>query len=209
MREGLCKLIEAEPDMVIWGQVGNAPDALFLLEKGVPDVALVDIVLPGSSSGIELTTSILASYPDVKVLILSMHDDSTYVQRAYTVGASGYVTKSEVAGVILQAIRTVWGGRKYFTRAHLRQEVPESSETEKKPKSRYGGGKLTRRELLALELIGRGLTRKQIAERMSIELKTVEAHREHMRTKLGLRSAHELLRYAIRKFDDSAQGSAP
>jgi len=206
MREGLAKLIESEPDMEIWGQAGNAPDARVLLEKGAPDVALVDIVLPGATNGIELTSAIVALRPDVKVLILSMHDDDTYVLRAVRGGASGYVTKSEVASVILGAIRAVWRGRSYFSRPLPQETAPETPEPEVDPKDRFGVGKLTRRESLVLELLGRGLTRAQIAEHMRIQVKTVEAHREHMRRKLGLTSSHELLRYAIRKFD---QRSAP
>jgi len=207
MREGLCRLVESEPDLSVWGQAGNAADARLLLEDGAPDVAVVDIVLPGITNGIQLTSSIRAVRPEVKVLILSMHDDVTYMERAYRAGAKGYVTKMEVASVMLDAIRTVWSGGEYFTRPFARQagETPEGSAD---VPAGWGMGKVSGREMEVVELIGRGFVRRQIAERLGISVKTVEAHREHIRRKLGLRSASDLTRYSI-KWCERRAGSGP
>lgn len=198
LRDGLSRLIQSEQDLVLCGQAENAVVAMRQIEASAPDVAIVDIVLPGSSDGIELTKNILAVRPEVKVMILSMHDDAVYVERAFKAGARGYVTKQEVSRVILSAIRTVWSGGTYTSQRV--QTMPYARLVASKPGARasWGIGGLTNRERELLEMLGRGLTRTQIAERLGLSVKTVEAHREHMRTKLKLKTSAELLRYAIK-----------
>jgi len=196
MREGLSLLIQSEKDLVISGQAEDATEALRKMETDVPDVAVIDIFLPGSTNGIELTKSLLAAHPKVRVLILSMHDDAIYVERAFKAGARGYVTKAEVSRVILDAIRTVWAGATYISQ---RVSAPPRTLTEQTTGAQdgWGVGKLTDRELELLELLGRGFSRSQIAERLHLSVKTVEAHRGNIRTKLGLKSSGELMRYAM------------
>ncbi|MEI6148959.1 MAG: response regulator transcription factor [bacterium] len=197
MREGLSLLIQSEKDLVICGQAEDAADAMRKMEADVPDVAVIDILLPGSTNGIELTKALLATHPEVKVLILSMHDDAIYVERAFSAGARGYVTKAEVSRVILDAIRTVLAGRTYVSQ---RVSVPPLARIEQTSGSQKGWGvvTLTDREMELLELLGRGFSRSQIAERLHLSVKTVEAHRFNIRTKLGLKSSSELMRYALK-----------
>ena len=204
LRDGLSRLIQSEKDLVICGQAEDAADALRQMEADAPDVAVVDIFLPGSTNGIELTKTIVAVHPEVKVLILSMHDDAIYVERALKAGACGYVTKAEVTRVILDAIRTVWGGQTYIS-----QRVQASPRARSKgtagEQDGWGVGALTDRELEVLELLGRGFSRSQIADQLHLSVKTIETHRTNIRTKLGLKSSSELARYAL-KWIERAEG---
>jgi len=197
LRDGLSRLIQSEKDLVLCGQAEDAAAALRQIEADPPDVAVVDIFLPGSTNGIELTKAILAVRPNVKVLILSMHDDAIYVERALKAGASGYVTKQEVSHVILDAIRKVRAGGTYAGGRASSVPPPAGSGVVAERKG-LGINALTDRELELLEMFGRGFSRSQIADRLRLSVKTVEAHREHIRTKLGLKSSGELLRYALR-----------
>ena len=209
MREGLSMLIQSQRNLEICGKAGDAAEALRLVEASVPDVAVIDIFLPGPIDGIQLTRTILASHPEVKVLILSMLDDVIYVQRALKAGASGYVTKAEVSSVILDAIRTVWsGGTSSSIDVPEQPPQPEVRRRRGRPKRHvWGISALTNRELELLELFGRGFSRTEVAERMHISVKTVEAHRAHIRTKLWLKSANELGRYAMRWVERAEGGS--
>ena len=207
LQGGLARLIESEPDLAIWGLAGTAADALALMAKDAPDVAVIDIFLPGATNGIELPKQLLASHPRVKVLILSMHDDPIYVERALKAGARGYVTKAEVSRVILDAIRGIWSGGTYLSPGVSAAPDARPVRAAGTPR-RWGLDALTDRELELLELFGRGFSRSQIAGRLCLSVRTIESHREHMRRKLGLESAGELARYAL-KWIESAENRPP
>lgn len=160
-----------------------------------PDIAIVDITLK-DTYGIELIKQLKELYPKLPVLVLSMHDESLYGERALRAGARGYLTKQEATKKVIDAIRRVLDGEIYvsdkLSATLLRKVAGVKSE---------GGGTpvdvLTDRELEVFQLLGQGLSVRQIAENLFVSAKTVEAHREHIKQKLKLKTSSELLRYAI------------
>jgi DNA-binding NarL/FixJ family response regulator len=196
LRDGLAQVIANAPDLAVCGQAATDAEALAAIESSPPDLAVVDIFLE-SSNGIELTKIIRERWPRVKVLILSMHDEMVYALRAHRAGAKGYVMKQEVSATILTAIRSVLAGERHFSpdvEAAIRREAAEGRD---RPEPENVLEVLTDRELEVFELFGRGLTRTEIAARIKVSVKTVEAHREHIKEKLKLRDATDLIRRAM------------
>ncbi|PZR75206.1 MAG: DNA-binding response regulator [Chthoniobacterales bacterium] len=194
VRGGLAQLISGEPDLAVCGEAPSAEAAVQLAEKVKPDLAIVDITL-GGVNGIELIKNLKAIQPNLQILVLSMHDESHYAERALRAGAHGYVMKREARDQIMQAIRTVLAGEVYVSgkihRTILHQYL-------------HGGGKdkspiarLSDRELEVLNLLGEGLSSKDIAERLHLSPKTVDSHRTHLKEKLELAGAPELIRFAF------------
>jgi DNA-binding NarL/FixJ family response regulator len=194
--EGLAQRINAEPDLMVCGQVRDAYSALDAIEKLRPDVAVVDIAL-GGSSGIELLKDIKVRRPELPALVLSMHDEALYAERSLHAGAKGYVMKQEQPEVLLRAIREILHGRVF-----LSDKVKDAIV------SRLGGvategettplvQQLSDRELQIFEMIGEGYATHEIAERLHLSMKTVASHREHIKQKLNLKAGEELVRYAI------------
>ena len=193
MRQGLAALINAQPDLEVCGEADGVQPALAVARQVRPDIALVDIALKGGD-GLELIKELRAKCPDVLCLVLSMHDEAVYAERAIRAGARGYVRKVEAAEQLLAAIRRVLAGG-----MHVSDEVTAGL------MNRVGGrpgraspvGQLSDRELQVLRCIGRGMSSREVAEELFISVKTVEAHREHIKEKLGLTNSGDLLRYAI------------
>jgi DNA-binding NarL/FixJ family response regulator len=194
VREGLAELIDRQEDLSVFGQASSATEALGLLEAGQPDLAIVDIFLEGSN-GLELTQSIKASYPAVKVLVVSMHEEERYALRALRAGASGYIMKQKASRQILDALRRVREGELYVSSA-VKQKLDEMQVQDPSTLGTSPIDILSGRELEVFELLGRGATRRTIAEGMGISVKTVEAHRSHIREKLTIPDAKELERQA-------------
>ena len=196
LREGLTQLLANAADLTVCGQASTSADALALVEREQPDLAVVDIFLEGSN-GIELTKAIRDRWPRVKVLILSMHDESVYALRALRAGALGYVMKQEVSGTILTAIRRILAGGRHFS-AEVEAAVRlDEMEGRRATDSDNVLSLLTDRELEVFELFGHGHTRAEIAARLNVSVKTVEAHREHIKDKLRLKDATDLIRRAM------------
>ena len=192
VRKGIADCIHDEPDMAVCGQAATAEEALEGVARTKPDLALVDISLPGCD-GIELTKDIKAEYPRIQVLVLSMHDESLYAQRALRAGASGYVMKSAPAGALIQAIRGVRAGKTVVSPRLRDQLIQFMVGNAKRPSVQQ----LSDRELQVLRLYGEGRTRGQIATQLHLSIKTVETHRSNICRKLGLKNSTEFLRYAI------------
>ncbi len=196
VREWLTNLINQQPDLVVCGETGNAPEALQQISAAKPDVAIVDISLK-ESSGIELTKNLKLLHPGLAVLVLSMHEESQYAERALRAGAKGYIMKRETTKKVISAIRRVLEGKLYVS-----DDVTEAMAT------RVAGGKtlaapsavgeLSDRELEVFELLGQGMGTRQIAESLRVSVKTIQAYCARMKDKLNLTSATELLREAIR-----------
>jgi DNA-binding NarL/FixJ family response regulator len=194
-RERLSELINHELDMEVCGEAENAQQAIDLIRNTSPNLAIVDITLKGSS-GLELIKSIKALPIGVPVLVLSMHDESLYAERALRSGATGDITKHESADNVLLAIRRVLAGEVYLS----------GTMTSVFLKSLTGGLKsvprpldrLTDRELEVLELIGRGHTTRQIAETLQLGVATVDTYRARIKEKMNFRNATELQHFAIR-----------
>jgi DNA-binding NarL/FixJ family response regulator len=196
VREGLVNLINQQADLQICGEAGNEPQALELIRTAQPHVAIVDISLE-SGSGIELIKSIKTLFPAVTVLVLSMHDESLYAERALRAGARGYVMKREAAKKVIEAIRCVLAGQLYVSdkiaaliaeKFIKGQPAAIASPTEQ----------LSDRELEVFQLLGLGHSTRQIADHLHIGFKTVQAYNARIKEKLKLANANELLREAIR-----------
>jgi len=197
LRGGLAQLIGDDPTLEVCGEAASVKEATALLEKVHPDLALVDIFLEGSN-GIELTKIIRRRWPRVRVLILSMHDETVYARRALRAGALGYVMKQEVSKTILEAIHTVVEGERYVSENIARALENEGLETKA---GAAGPGQfvdvLSDRELEVFEHFGRGMSRSAIAEMLNVSVKTVEAHRQHIREKLEIKDSTDFMRRAM------------
>ncbi len=195
MRSGLAQLIGHEPDLMVCGEAEDAHEALAAIEKLEPDIAVVDISLK-NSSGIDLIKDIKIRWPKLAVLVLSMHEESFYAERALRAGAMGYVAKAEVSTKVVDGIRQVLSGGVYvsekITSKMLRKLVGGSKDLDVSPIDR-----LSDREFEVFELIGQGLQTRQIADKLHLSVKTIDAHRDHIKRKLKLDSATELLKYAV------------
>ncbi|MEP7016272.1 MAG: response regulator transcription factor [Verrucomicrobiota bacterium] len=192
-RKGLEQLINNSDGFSICGEAGNAAEAMSVIRKIKPDLAIVDLSLPGAN-GVELIKNIRAEFQKLPVLVLSMHDESLYALRALRAGAQGYVMKEEVLENVITAIKEVFTGRPYLS--------PNMSA---KLITRYAQGteqsnpidKLSDREMEILELIGRGRDVSEIAEGLHISAKTVETHRAHIKEKLNLKNARQVAQFAV------------
>lgn len=194
-RERLCQLVNDEPDMEVCGEAQGAEQALTLIRSARPDLAVVDIALK-SSSGLELIRSFKAFSITLPVLVLSMHEDSVYADRALLAGASGYITKSREAAEILMAMRSVLAGKLYLSpemTADLLKSLGAASIRGPRVIER-----LTDRELQVLELIGRGRTTREIAETLSLGAATIDTYRARIKDKMNFRNAADLVHFAVR-----------
>ena len=197
VRRGFQLLLSLEPDLIVCGEADNGPAALQKILALKPDVAIVDLSLKGSS-GLELIKQLRAQSLKLKLLVFTMRDEGIYAERAMRAGADGYITKEEGTEKAIQAIRLLMQGKRY-----LSDKVAERMmDTLVGNGSRAEGAveSLSDRELEVLELIGAGLGSREIAEKLHLSIKTIESHREHMKTKLGLTRAPELVSYAFNWF---------
>lgn len=204
VREWLTKLINEEADLEVCGQAGNAREALGLIAAQSPRIAVVDISLE-SGSGLELIKDIKALHPQVAALVLSMHDETLYAERAMRAGAAGYIMKREATSKVLAAIRAVLAGGVFFSNAvnaQLAQKVVQGI----RPASAVES--LSDRELEVFRLLGRGLNTRQISEQMNVSFKTVHAYCARIKEKLNLASINELAFHAIRWHEEQDQPSA-
>jgi DNA-binding NarL/FixJ family response regulator len=195
-RERLSQLINHELDLEVSGEAEDAQQAIDLIRNTSPDLAIVDITLKGSS-GLELIKSIKALPIGVPVLVLSMHDESLYAERALRAGATGYITKHETADNVLLAIRRVLAGEVYLS-GTMTSVFLRSLTNGVKSMPRLPLDRLTDRELEVLELIGRGHTTRQIAETLQLGVATVDTYRARIKEKMNFRNATELQHFAIR-----------
>lgn len=195
VRQGLALLINREPDLAVCGEAEDAQTALQSVPTIKPDILVVDISLNGPD-GLDLLKDIRIRYPEMPVLILSMHDESIYAERALRAGAQGYIMKQEATEKVLVALRRI-----------LSREIYVSERISNRMLQRYIGSQssgrpssisdLTDRELEVFRLIGEGHSTRQIAEELHISVKTVESYQAHIKEKLSLRSARELVQHAI------------
>lgn len=190
-REHLIQLITRDLGVTVCGEADNNRDAMNLLEKHRPEVAIVDLTLRGGSSGLELLKDIKTQGIDVQVLVLSMHDEELYAERALRAGARGYISKNEASSEVVKAIRCVLSGEIYASQnvtARLLQRMSQK----RRPGSLAGIETLADRELEVFQMLGRGKNTKEIATALSLGESTVETYRARIKDKLQLRSAAEL-----------------
>jgi DNA-binding NarL/FixJ family response regulator len=198
-RKGLEQLIHSDGTFAVCGEAGNGADAMEVIRKLNPNLAIVDLSLPGAN-GIELIKNIRAEFPKMPILVVSMHDESLYALRALRAGAEGYVMKHEAMANVIQAIHEVFNGRPYLSPAMAAQVITKFAhrDAEGKPDAVE---RLSDRELEILELIGKGNEVRQIAKLLHLSPKTVETHRAHIKEKLQLKNAREVARFAVQWVD--------
>jgi DNA-binding NarL/FixJ family response regulator len=195
-RQGLGALIRSDERYEVFAEVGTPEEALQALERGVPDIALVDISLVGHN-GLDLVKTLKAAHPEMLVLIISMHDEVVYAERALKAGARGYVMKQEAASVVLDAIKTVLSGKIYVSAA-MRDRLLETMFNKRESAEADSVERLSDRELEVLELIGQGYGAAETAKALNLSVKTVNAYRDHIKAKLRLEGAGELRRFAVK-----------
>jgi DNA-binding NarL/FixJ family response regulator len=195
VRQGLSLLIDREPDLVVCGAADGAGPALSAMENTQIDLLVLDISLEGPD-GLDLLKTIRSKHSRLPVLILSMHDELIYAERAMRAGANGYIMKQEATEKVLIAIRRILQGKVYLsdrlTNAMLQQYVRGASAPNPSPLV-----SLTDRELEVFRLIGEGHGTRQIADELHLSVKTIESYQAHIKEKLALRNARELLQHAI------------
>ncbi len=190
VRAGLRLLLEREDDMEPVGEAGDAQEALREAQKLEPDVILMDVVMPGAT-GVDAAAEIRHVVPSARILMLSMQDDPSYVRQAFTNGAIGYVLKEAADSELVTAIRRVAAGEQYVHPTLGAKLVAGA------PSSRPTDDPLSDREREVLSLLALGHTNQEIADRLVVSVRTVEAHRAHILTKLRLSTRADLVRYAI------------
>jgi DNA-binding NarL/FixJ family response regulator len=196
VRLGIRQMLAADPGLAVCGEAGTAAAACELVETCKPDLALIDLTLE-RGNGLELIRSIHARAPQVRVLVLSMHDEALFAERALRAGARGYIMKQEAIDGLVHAIREVLNGRRFISRPLSQRMLERLDPNPPSAESDEGRlGNLTDRELEVFELIGRGFSTSVIAERLNVSVKTVETYRSNIRSKLDLESAVDLVRFA-------------
>ncbi len=192
VRAGLRLLLDAQDDLEVVGEAGNAKDAIFRARALKPDVILLDVVMPGES-GIQALPQLLHESPETKVLVLSMEDDPVYVREAFAAGASGYVLKEAADEDVVSAVREIAvGGRYVHPTLGARMVAAEAEE-----RAAADADPLSEREREVLHLLALGHTNQEIAEALFISVRTAESHRAHIMQKLRFSTRAELVRYAL------------
>jgi DNA-binding NarL/FixJ family response regulator len=193
--QGLVQILSQEPGLLVCGQALNADGALQAIAELNPDLAIIDISLHGTS-GLDLIKTLKDRHPQLPVLVLSMHDESFYAERSLRAGAKGYIMKEEATDKLLIAMHRVLEGEIYLSETMSSKLL---SQLVHRPRRREGSAidLLGDRELEVFQLLGHGYTTREIAEKLHLSAKTVESHREHIKEKLKLKSAVQLIQYAF------------
>ena len=196
VREGLVVVVNQTPDLVICGEAESAAKAQAAIARLKPDAVLIDISLH-DSNGLELIKDLRSRYSGkLPMLVLSMHDELLYADRALHAGALGYVMKSEPTTAVIQGLRQVLRGEVYVS-DRLKSRILGSYVTQQPPKLRSPIELLSDRELEVFELLGEGLSTREVANRLHLSMKTISCYRENLKAKFGIKRAHELVRHAI------------
>jgi DNA-binding NarL/FixJ family response regulator len=195
-RGGLTYLINHQADTLVCGEAENAAEALDLLAASKPDLLLIDITLPGKS-GLELIKDVKAVRPDLPMLVVSMHDESLYADRVLRAGARGYITKHEGGDKLMAAIRRVLDGKIYVSEG-MSAHILEIFSGGQAATDRSSIQELSDREFEVFAALGDGLSSHEIAKKLHLSAKTVDAHRANIKTKLKINTTAELISFAAR-----------
>lgn len=207
LRDGLMQLINRQEDLICCGEAGTAAAARAAIAEKCPDLVVLDLRLGGGDS-LELIKSLLAQYSDLRILVVSQFDEALFAERALQAGARGYIMKEQAAAEVLTAIRTVLEGDLYVSRKITAVLLRRSLNT-KDHKAAEGLEVLTDRELQVFQMIGSGLATRQIAVELNLSAKTIEAHRENIKRKLGFSNGTELVECATKWVQDNVLPKAP
>ena len=198
VRQGLRRMFEAEPDLAVCGEADSEPAAREAIRTKKPDIVVVDLSLE-RGDGIELVRQMHAEMPELRMLVLSMHDETIYAERMLSAGANGYIMKQAASEQFLVAVRRVLEGGIYVSEAvgnsMIQKFASGGSYISSNPIDR-----LSNRELQILHLIGKGLSTRETAEALDLSIKTVESHRQRIKKKLTLTTGTQLVQYAVNWF---------
>jgi DNA-binding NarL/FixJ family response regulator len=202
VRQGLRRMFEAETDLSVCGEADSEPAAREAIRAKKPDIVVVDLSLE-RGDGIELVRQMHAEMPELRMLVLSMHDETIYAERLLAAGAMGYIMKQAASDQLLIAVRRVLDGRTYVSETvqrSLDQRAGENRSETNDPVAR-----LSNREVQILNMIGRGMSSREIAQEFTLSVKTIESHRQTIKHKLGLATNSQLLQYAMKWFSGGTQ----
>lgn len=205
-RQGIAMLIDQEPDFVVCGEADSAPRAIELIPKAAPDLAIIDITLK-STGGIELLKDLKALMPTLPMLVMSMHDETLYAERALRAGARGYVMKHEPNELVVAAIRHVLAGELALS-PRMKEKMLNHLAAGRKNADVSTMEMLSDRELEVFQLIGNGFANRQIAERLNLSVRTIDSYREQLKSKLQLESGAELVHHATQWVKSETTGSS-
>lgn len=186
------------------GEADSAPAAIAFLQKQPVDLAIIDITLK-TTNGVELMKHIRVLAPDMPVLVMSMHDESIYAERAMRAGARGYIMKQEASGKILTAVRAMLAGDLYLS-DRMKERVLHRFVNNRKERVGFSMDTLSDREMEVFQLIGEGYSTRQIAAKLNLSVKTIDSYREHLKLKLQLEAGKDLVRYAIQWMKSEPSG---
>ncbi len=196
VRQGLRDVLENTGDITVCGESGNANEAIAFINREKPDVVIVDIMLDGNVNGIELVKSISERFPEIYTLVLSMHDESIYAERAIKAGARGYLMKDVAPRNIADAIRTIKRGDLYL-KDDLSKKILEKMLNKNSDQKTVSTDRLTNRELEIFQYIGNGCSIKEIAQKLNLSIYTVESHRRSIKVKMNIKTSADLTKNAI------------
>ena len=198
LREGLKSLLNATDDLVVVGEAGDGLEAIRCISKLEPDLALLDLSMP-RLGGLSVIKEITGMVPDLKIIVLTMHNDEDFAIEAFNAGAMGFCLKSSGYEELMQAIRSVVKGKIYASAEILDKVLQGFLESRRHVRQKSNWDELTRREKEVLKLVGEGYRNRNIADLLHISIKTVEKHRANIMQKLDLHTASALTAYAIQK----------
>jgi DNA-binding NarL/FixJ family response regulator len=201
IRKGIALTLEAEPTFEICCQVSSGEEALEMLSRIEADAAIVDVSLPGMN-GIELIKHMKTAKPDLKILVVSRHDEEVYAERAIRSGANGYIMKQEAGEVLINGVKKILAGGVFVSQA-INERMLQNMLNNKGTSEQSPFELLSDRELEVFEHIGRGVVTKDIAEKMHVSVKTIETYKARMKEKLGFETSLELTRSAIQWVQES------
>ena len=195
MVQGVSELINSQPDMEVVGSTGEWTIALKEIGQLKPDVVVLDITL-ANTNGVEVLKNLRVHYPDLKVLMLSMHDENLYAMRSMKAGAHGYLMKVSATDEVVKAVRQIMSGEIYLSE-NLAKRTMAQLVGRKKEAGASPLEDLSDRELEVFQMVGEGLTTRQIAEKLFLSVKTIETHKSHIKEKLNLENSTALTQHAI------------
>jgi len=194
VRKGIADLLRQAPDMEVCGDAATIEDALRKIAELAPELVVVDLSLPGAG-GLDLLKDLSLRHPELKAVVLSMHDETLFAERALRAGARGYVMKQEAVNELETALRRVLDGKIYLSPA-MSERLLHLLARGKAPSDGSPLERLSDRELEVFEMIGRGMATREIARKLHLSVKTIESHREHIKGKLALPTAAKLVQHA-------------
>jgi DNA-binding NarL/FixJ family response regulator len=207
MRAGLAQLIERQPDLTVCGEAGNPAEAFRAMVETKPNLVLADLTMPGRS-GLEFVKDLHAIEPGVLMLVVSMHDEIVYAERALRAGARGYIMKEAGGEALLAAIRQVLRGEIYVS-PRMAARILDGFSSRKPRGSSSPIEKLSDREFEVFQLIGQGKNTRVIADQLHLSSKTVDVHRSHIKEKMALTDATALIRHAVRWVETEQTDASP